>query len=61
MDNGPAIIAIVKQIVDTTVITLVYRGQILKGRLISIVPVVGDSVIAEYLPLSREYYVVAII
>lgn len=61
MDNGPAIIGVVKQVVSTTVATLVFRGQILKGRIIAVTPAVGDSVIAEYLPESDEYYIVAII
>ena len=59
-----AILARVKELVSATVCTIEWRGNILKARIVASTganPVVGDTVIAEHLPLSSEWYIVAIV
>lgn len=64
MDRSPAIIAQVAELVGTDLVALAYRGLTLKGRILAstgAAPVVGDAVLAELVPSSNEYYVVAIV
>ncbi len=59
-----AVIAQVKEIVSADLATLAYRGQILKGKILASTganPVAGDVVVAEHLPASDEWYIVAIV
>ncbi len=59
-----AIVASIKEVVDAETVVLLRQGVGLKGRILAstgVIPVQNDSVIAELIPATSEYYVVAIL
>lgn len=57
-----AIIAQIKEVISVSIVTIVWQGRIYEASLftnVNLTVSVGDAVIAESLPASQQWYLVA--